>query len=417
MKKHALKISAILLIVVSLATALLISRKQSGSNELSADDKIAGKIVFFTNRTDKAQTTIKAIADEFMQIHPGSEIEIESVESSQIATVIGTRAAADELPDITIVLNEWSKKDWPAYFLELDNVFNKDEIYFYNDGIVNGHLYRVSTALNIGGIIYNKKAFSKAGITETPKNMEEFWQVCEKLKAAGIVPYGTNYKDKWPLEKIALDYTRIHEGDPNALNNLGEPGVPLLEEGKGMLAGWNWMRKIVKNGYAEPDLMSTNWDKFKMQHARGEIAMTFLATWYPPQVIENGIAPEDIGMFPAPGSKKILLFADWRLAISRKTKYPKTAKAFLKFLYEDGRYAKAINIIPPIKGIIYKDSYIKEILGSGLDTMEEIPDTIAYKEAYSKAQVDYSSAIQEYIVAKDTQAVIRKNNEKWLKAK
>lgn len=33
----------------------------------------------------------------------------------------------------------------------------------------------------------------------------------------------------------------------------------------------------------------------------------------------------------------------------QKYRYPNLAKTFLKFLFEDGRYAKAVNIISPMK--------------------------------------------------------------------
>ena len=54
---------------------------------------------------------------------------------------------------------------------------------------VNGKMYSTpGTTNDYVGIFYNKEHFEKAGISETPKTWDEFWDVCEKLEAAGYTP-------------------------------------------------------------------------------------------------------------------------------------------------------------------------------------------------------------------------------------
>ena len=49
-----------------------------------------------------------------------------------------------------------------------------------------------------GGIYYSKDLFTQAGITDTPKTIEDLEAAVDKLKAAGIQPIALGAKDAWP---------------------------------------------------------------------------------------------------------------------------------------------------------------------------------------------------------------------------
>ena len=51
-----------------------------------------------------------------------------------------------------------------------------------------GYLNAITEQPNVGGIFYDKDAFSKAGVTAEPKTWAEFLDACQKLKDAGIGP-------------------------------------------------------------------------------------------------------------------------------------------------------------------------------------------------------------------------------------
>lgn len=52
------------------------------------------------------------------------------------------------------------------------------------------------------GVIYNKKVFRDAGITDLPKTVTQLKDVCEKLKAKGVAPFGVAFKDTWTLSQL-----------------------------------------------------------------------------------------------------------------------------------------------------------------------------------------------------------------------
>lgn len=81
-------------------------------------------------------------------------------------------------------------------------------------GLIDGGLYALPAvgAQSIPLVYYNKDAFAEAGIEEPPTTWDEFLEVCEKLKAAGITPIeiGGGGEDTWvaemtPVSIIASD--------------------------------------------------------------------------------------------------------------------------------------------------------------------------------------------------------------------
>ena len=96
----------------------------------------------------------------------------------------------------------------------------------------------------------------------------------------------------------------------------------LITAGGGYEAALTWIGTMNDRGYLEPDLMSTNWEGSKTDMASGKVAMMACASFLPQQIIDCGASAEDMGMFPYPGTKAVILSSDWRYAISRNTENP-----------------------------------------------------------------------------------------------
>ena len=59
----------------------------------------------------------------------------------------------------------------------------------------DGKIYASSMEGQVIGYFYNKDLFKQAGITEPAKTWDEFFQQCDKLKAAGITPLSMDTAD------------------------------------------------------------------------------------------------------------------------------------------------------------------------------------------------------------------------------
>ena len=59
----------------------------------------------------------------------------------------------------------------------------------------DGKIYASSSEGSLVGYFYNQELFEKAGIAEPAKTWDEFWEQCDKLKAAGITPLALDTAD------------------------------------------------------------------------------------------------------------------------------------------------------------------------------------------------------------------------------
>ena len=100
--------------------------------------------------------------------------------------IIQMAAESGKVADLTPYLD--ADPEWKALFDETSLAFNT----------VDGKVYGIPVSKEISYIYYNKDLFAKAGI-EAPEvafeTWEEFFEVCDKLLAAGITPIGMDTAD------------------------------------------------------------------------------------------------------------------------------------------------------------------------------------------------------------------------------
>lgn len=396
------------------AGSTTLSNTSPGSDK-PTEEALKGKIVFATTRNDRADTTIKALADEFMALHSGTTIEIEVI--GDLEQEMRVKMAANEIPDVSTIIGAVTAAELTTYYEPLDVLgFTKDNMLFYNMCVgSDGKLYALNESISYIGIVYNKKVFRDAGITKIPRTLDDFWDACAKIKALGVVPIASNFKDQWPLSNYAQGNSGVVSKNGNYLNEL--VGKDVVLEENGMLPGLRFLAELYERGYLEPDLMSTNWEGSKGDIAAGRVAMTNLNSSYPPQYIENGAVPEDLGMMPLPYADAIVLNGGWRWGVAKNSDNKPLAKAFLKYLWDDGRYAGAIDMIPAVVGVESKNRWVDELLSFGLELVEKKPNSDEFKTVVTKSEYDFNALMaQEYVLAKDRDAFVKSVNKKWADA-
>lgn len=403
----------------SAATNAVSDEETTADSKEEDVSKLAGKIVVATTRTDIADTKLKEIAEAFMAENPGTEVEFEGIKDYE--QVVATRVAGGEAPDIYNILPNMGSDTYQEYFLPVNDLgFTEDDLYFYNATKgADGNIYGFSDYVEYTGVVYNKKSFAEAGIEQVPQTMDEFYDACEKIKAAGMVPVGTAFKDVWTMFPWT-DFGMVQvaaNGDANGKNAYVEKDEIFDEtEVKSM----NVARELYKKGYFESDIMSANWDQFKIDIAQGKTAMHYTASWFPPQMVEQGTAAEDVGMFPYPEAKGIYCAPGKVMAVSKNSKNPELAKAFLKYIIEDGKIANASGNAPAWKAADAENPFIDELLSYNIPVVEIEPTDPSFVEIYNEAEIDEQSFLQSYVLEADdtkAQALVDDVNTKWAAAR
>ncbi|WP_051226749.1 ABC transporter substrate-binding protein [Butyrivibrio sp. MC2013] len=375
---------------------------------------LTGSITVASNRTD-IEDKLVSYAQKFMDEHPGTNVTFETIK--EYDDVVATRIAGGEAPDIFYVVDPINQDTYKDYFLPIDDLdFTADDILFYENGRgTDGNLYVLPLTVSYCGMVYNKAAFKEAGIEKVPMTVDEFYDDCEKLKAAGITPVGTAFKDIWPI------YAWCGWGEVNitAGDNRGENKYPDQDEiyDDTMLASMNIMRELYKRGYLEDDIMSANWDQFKLDLSQGKVAMHYSETWLPSQFVELGAKQEDIGMFPFPGAKNIKAGEGKKWGISKDTSSPELAKAFLSYMLEN---PVEPTDIPSNTSIEVSDPFVAELLSYGVEPLSPIVGDARFSNIKNDIELDGQKFFLTYVMEESDEKaaeLIADWNKKWAEAR
>ena len=205
----------------------------------------------------------------------GNKLDIQALPIDNWETVMKTRAAAGELPDIVMtfagpVLDAMRPAD---NFFDLSNEpFVKDlKPFVLPQATYKGKIYGLPLwEGSVSGTLYNKDIFKKLNIS-VPKTQAEFWAACETIKKAGITPIYLAFKDIWPaLPQFGLDpIARKYPGFVDKLNSnkLTFADVPEFTN----LVGF--YKTLVDKDYLGADFVSNTWDGQAKALGEGTYAM------------------------------------------------------------------------------------------------------------------------------------------------
>lgn len=415
----------ILFLLIVLATVLggMILNKNMRLESItnnSNNEELEGNISFVSNRTDKSKE-LNLLIREFEEMHPKVKINLELIGDAD--EILQRRAAVGGLPDVTLVTGAIGVSEYSKYFLPLDDLgFNEENIYNYSLGVgEDKRLYALTTSISWQGVIYNKEIFKEAGIKDIPKTKEEFFEICHNIKELGFTPIALNYRQQWIMNMWLHNVPYLLDTDLEG--SLVLKSNEILGDDSGVYKSLEFVRQIIKRGYCEKDLLNYEWQQCKNDIKDKKIAMTIWNSDFKYQLEDIGASKEEFGMFPIPESKIIKIDGDYKFAVSKNTKYPEVSKEFLKFIFSEDRYSKAVNIMSALKNNKENIQMIEELEGFSLpielqtnvariQTTKDIE--IHNNYSYLKNSVGLNENFaQSYVIAPDTKSIRAEINEKW----
>ena len=173
----------------------------------------------------------------------------------------------------------------------------------------------------------------------------------------------------------------------------------------------------------EKDLIDYEWMQCKSDIVNGNIAMVIWNSDFINQLEDMGMNKNDIGMFPIPETKNVILNGDYKIGVSKNTKYPEAAKEFLKFLFENDRYSNAVNIKSNLKDSNSTIEMIRNINNYDVTinfegnlisqkSQEENLIHAQYSRLKSAANINYNF-VQQYVISADTKNIRKNTNRIW----
>ncbi|MFC5404823.1 ABC transporter substrate-binding protein [Cohnella soli] len=392
------------------------------SEATPATPTIKGKITFVNSRVD-FEDKFKEIAAAFKAKYPEAEVDVELVK--EIDQVLKIRLASDEAPDVfqytTNIIPAGSDK-LAEYLLPLDDMgYTKDTIAFYDlpYHMYEGKHYGLTEGVYVTGILASKKVLESVGVTTYPKTLDELYALADKLKAKGIVPFGSMLKSGWPLGSWnAVAFANLTGTVDDFYKQMNESDTPFaLDTPLGK--AFSFVRALKDKGYFDEDLMSSDWDVLRLH--MDKVGMLMLAN-YGIGALE-GLDPKDVAFFPLPidnsGTPIAQRNSSWDIGISKNTKNPETAKAFVKFLLEESGYADLVGEAPSVASVGSKNPALNEFLQQNIKYVDSTSSDSKiygrYQEIMNKAQINEGMIYQDVLMNKDSdiKPVLDKYNKKF----
>lgn len=314
---------------------------------------ITTTIHVFNQRTDMAEDSYNgknwdAYIADFNEMYPNITVEIETDTEYSSNSIL--RLQSGDWGDI-MMIPAVDKADLSSYFLPFGTLDEMEsEIKFANTWEYEGLVYGVPSTGNAQGIVYNKRVFEEAGVTELPTTPDEFIAALEAIKAydSSIIPLYTNYADGWPMEQWDGQIAGTTTGDSTYMNQkLLHEKDPFKDYGDGThpYALYKVLYDAVAGGLTEDDYSTTSWEDSKGMINRGEVATMVLGSWAYSQMVAADEHGEDVGYMPFPisvnGQQYASSGADYSFAINVNSDETNQAAAmvFIKWMTEESGFA------------------------------------------------------------------------------
>jgi raffinose/stachyose/melibiose transport system substrate-binding protein len=334
-------------------TALALGACGGGDpGEAGQDGPIAGEITVLTQRTDIVDTVFADYERRFKEIHPDVEVTFEAI--TDYEGEVRIRLNTQEYGDVLLIPDAVTSDQMSQFFEPLGPVEELSRKYrFMNEKqSFEGTAYGIAITGNASGLVYNKRIWEQAGVTEIPKTPEEFLDALQAIAdRTESVPLYTNYADEWPLGAAWSGHRGAVSNDPDAVNALAGVDAPWAP-GTDLHVIDSLLFDAVQRGLTEEDPATTEWELSKQLLGNGEIATMSLGSWAIVQMQEAAANPDDIGFMPFPvqvdGQFHSVIAGDFKQAINVHSDNKAAARAWVDWFADESNYATDQGGISPL---------------------------------------------------------------------
>lgn len=349
------------------ASVALLAGCSGGSDGGGSSDGSVTMTFWHNSTTGEGKTYWDNTVADFEAANPGVKIEVQSIQNEDMDGKLQTALNSGDAPDIFMARGGGKLADVVAagQAMDLTDSIDPATKAALGDGAlqafsVDGKVYGMPTAVLPGGLYYSKDLFAKAGITETPKTMDDLNAAVDKLKAAGVAPIALGAKDAWPAAHWYYFFA-LRQCSQDTMNKAAESRKfddPCWQKAGEDLESFAATTPF-NNGFLTTSAQQGAGSSAGLI-ANHQAAMELMGAWNP-GVIAN-LTPDqkpmaDLGWFPFPavtggkGDPTAMMGGVDGFACSAKAP-KKECAAFLNFFmqtkYQEG-YANAFHTLPASK--------------------------------------------------------------------
>ncbi|AWS44117.1 ABC transporter substrate-binding protein [Streptosporangium sp. 'caverna'] len=326
----------------AVAVLALAALTACGSGDKPAADGGAVTLSFLVDNTEITVAQAKAVADAFQKANPTIKVETETrPPGGEGDNIVKTRLSTGDMSDVfwynSGSLLQALNPAQTMVDLTGDPVLKDVQKSFLPVVTQGGKVYGVPVGTAAGGgILYNRKVYADLGL-QVPKSWADFMANNEKIKAAGITPVISTFKDTWTSQLFVLgDYFNVQAAAPTFAQDYTANKVKFATT-PSATAGFQHLADVNAKGYLNKGFGSATLDEgLKMLIAGKGAQYATLSFVLPPLLADNPQIKTDIGFFGIPGDDPAKNGATiWEPAAvyaSKTTEHLDAVKKFLAFV-------------------------------------------------------------------------------------
>ena len=237
---------------------------------------------------------------------PNITIEVEQLPTDQYKQTVRLRFASGEGPDL---FTWWAQKQAEDLVMAESvrdlsdfSLLDKFDSTITEAYTFDGKVYGLPLGTSFLTTWYNKDMFAEVGYDTYPTNWDEFIDVCQKLKDAGYTPItcGDNSSFVIQFAMYQIGASEIYAENPDFDDQLYTGETSFTDQ--------CWVDTVTKlqylydNGYVVEDSLGLSQDQSRQLFIDGEAAMIFDGSFGYTQLMNQGAADFERGMFCVPSN-------------------------------------------------------------------------------------------------------------------
>lgn len=395
------------------------SQGKENNDQKKDDAKPAEQVTlkFFNWYDGGALEYLNKLQEKVKSKYPNITLEYEMTTWDNMHKTLETKIASGQIPDLI----DFKGQDVPKYakagqLIDLTNEAFMGDIpsAAYDKLKVDGKNYALPYTCVYQGVFYNKKIFADNNL-QVPKTYAELQAIVKTLKAKGITPFATHFKDNWNIGNMTMQFamSEVFNKNPNWGADLYS-GKVTFETSPEYKSVFEHMKDIYDNTFK--DTYKYDLDKSDELFAKGNVAMNVSGTWSLGNFAKHNPAFE-VGVFPFPGQEagaKLIFEPDHTWVASSASKHKDEILKVLEIVATDKELAKFCiektnthsllkDVLPTVKSTALDD--INAYKGNN-EIVDVSLGNVQIKWAY---QEEYSKYITEWLLGKKTLDAILKD--------
>lgn len=294
----------------------------------------ATEVSFWTLYTK--QEAVEPIVEAFNEANPDIKVTASFYTGDALKDACKVAASSDTLPEMWF---NWGGS-LGQFYVENEKTYDLTEYAKENNWsdrfsagalslcTLDGQLCGYPTSYSVMGVYYNKAIYEEVGI-EVPETFEDFEENLSKLKEAGYTPMEAAGLNGWHVMRW-LELLIEHYAGPEEHDKLQTFSTSW--DCDAVVQAFTKYKEWADAGYFPDGFVTANPDDIIIDFGMGNCAMDLEGQWNDGTLMQNGLSPEDFGVFPFPSTDQNRMSAFAEMTQFNRNLDEETLDACMKFM-------------------------------------------------------------------------------------